>query len=332
MTGWPSDFRARATLTPLPPGRRSERVGAVARAELEVGHAHRAVEGGVEGDGDDHGTSDSTPARTRSQMLGEPGALGGDQVAPADDVRRPGGRSPAERLPGRDRGAHLGGRHQGWRTGAVDAAAARSSARMRPGRAPCARGAPPPARARASRRRRDGRAGVPGEAPVEQAPASPRRARPGWGRRSARRRAAPRAHGRRACATRAKPAPSVMPVLTPSASGSMSAARSPTRRTARPPPRPRDAARRRDGPYAGRTDRASRRRQLHEVARARVVPGGVEPVGVGEVRVGEARARGRGRSSCCTKACLAARDAPRPGSPRRRCRSAPAGRSAGRAR
>ena len=86
MTGWPSVLQRPRDVDALAARQPQRRVGAVARAELEVGHAHRAVEGGVEGDGDDHGTSDSTPARSRSQMLGDAGRLGGHQVAAADDV------------------------------------------------------------------------------------------------------------------------------------------------------------------------------------------------------------------------------------------------------
>ena len=54
MTGRPSSFSARATLTPLPPATVRDSTARWRRSEPEVGHGDRAVDRGIQGDGEDH--------------------------------------------------------------------------------------------------------------------------------------------------------------------------------------------------------------------------------------------------------------------------------------
>ena len=150
---------------------------------------------------------------------------------------------------------------------------------------------------RAERRRRR-RAGGPwrtcANAVVEQAPGRRARGRPSWASRSrrgtARRRATRGARGPRG----RSPAPSVIPVLTPSASGSMSSSSFSDSQERRPtPPGPGDAGPARGDDAPGRPGRASPPAPASRGRRAlEWWPGGVEAVRVGVVRVGEAELAG----------------------------------------
>ena len=71
ITGCPSARSAWATFTPLAAGHRGLLHGAVAAAaEPEVGHGEGLVDGGVEGDGDDHLTSRQSIAHSEQQHDG----------------------------------------------------------------------------------------------------------------------------------------------------------------------------------------------------------------------------------------------------------------------
>ena len=107
------------------------RVGAVAPAQLEVRHAHRAVERRVERDRDDHGTSSSTPARTRSQTLGSPADSAATRSRRPEHALALAQRDAADDLALGDRRVDLGRGRDGLGDRLARGAAARRAARPR---------------------------------------------------------------------------------------------------------------------------------------------------------------------------------------------------------
>ena len=75
ITGWPSARRARGDVHALAAGHRGLLHGAVAPAEPEVGHGQRLVDGGVEGDGDDHRLTSRTRRRRVSATRAAPSRM-----------------------------------------------------------------------------------------------------------------------------------------------------------------------------------------------------------------------------------------------------------------